>query len=267
MWSYSSYAKQCHKCNGQSAFFIGIKEWSIALECISWLKAHPAKCLINGDWMLSQFRTTSSRRGDFVVLGTAKPTHRKSIPWPITRGRDVSERILMEFHIVSNEIQKIVIRNSKLAGLRESASQWINWHKKTTPIAHRLTNARDIGKTRISHIKQIGQKCTDETPIRLSNSSHNYEPSPPRIWRRTTWTHPFSTVPKVAFVFFQYLMVAVEWKLVELIFFNLLYQNRLQLMAICCNRRRVWTEHPHTSHFLVFARMSNDVSHDIGSRC
>ena len=33
---------------------------------------------------------------------------------------------------------------------------------------------------------QIRQKCTDETPIRLPNSSHNYEPSPPRIWRRTT---------------------------------------------------------------------------------
>ena len=29
--------------------------------------------------MLSQFRTTSSRRGDPTVLGTAKPTHRKSI--------------------------------------------------------------------------------------------------------------------------------------------------------------------------------------------
>ena len=26
-------------------------------------------------------------------------------------------------------------------------------------------------------------------------------------------------------------------------------------------------EHPHTSHYLVFARMSNDVSHDSGSRC
>ena len=36
-------------------------------------------------------------------------------------------------------------------------------------------------------------------------------------------------------------------------------------MAICCNRRGLWTEHPHTSPFLVFARMFNDVSHDIGS--
>ena len=31
------------------------------------------------DWMLSISRTTSSRRGDFVVLGTAKLRHRQSI--------------------------------------------------------------------------------------------------------------------------------------------------------------------------------------------
>ena len=85
---------------------------------ISWLKANPANILTNGDWMLSQSRTTSSERGDFVVLGTAKPKHRKSILWPTTRGRDVSKRIMMEFTIVSNEIQYIVIRNSKLAGPR-----------------------------------------------------------------------------------------------------------------------------------------------------
>ena len=58
------------------------------------------------------------------MLGTAKPTHRKSILWPTTRGRDVSKRILMEFTIASNEIQKIVTRNSKLAGPRRSACQW-----------------------------------------------------------------------------------------------------------------------------------------------
>ena len=71
-------------------------------------------------------------------------------------------------------------------------------------------------KTGISHWTNQAE-CTDETPIRLPNNSHNYDPSP-RIWRRTTWTNPFSSIPKVAFVFFfQYLLVAVEWKLVELI--------------------------------------------------
>ena len=100
--------------------------------------------------MLSQSRTASSERDDLVVLGTAKLRHRKSISWPSTRGRDVSKRILMEFTIVSNEIQKIVSRNSKLVGPRRSASRWINWHKKTiqeyeryqkTGISHRTNQA------------------------------------------------------------------------------------------------------------------------------
>ena len=47
-------------------------------------------------------------------------------------------------------IQFVVTRNSKLAGPRRSASQWINWHRKTTPAAHPLRNVRDIGKTGIS---------------------------------------------------------------------------------------------------------------------
>ena len=62
-------------------------------------------------------------------------------------------------------------------------------------------------KTLVSHTEQIGQECTDETSIRLSNSSHNHEPSPPRIRRRPSTTNPFSTVPKVAPVFFQFFMV------------------------------------------------------------
>ena len=107
--------------------------------------------LPNGDWMLSQSRTTSSKRGDLVVLGTAKLRHRNSISWPTTRGRDVSKRILMEFTMVSNEIQFVVIRNSKLAGPRRSASRWINWYRKTTPTAHPLMSMRDIRKTGKSH--------------------------------------------------------------------------------------------------------------------
>ena len=50
----------------------------------------------------------------------------------------------------SSEIQYIVIRNSKLAGPRSSASQLINWHRKTIPTAHCLRNMRDK-KTGISH--------------------------------------------------------------------------------------------------------------------
>ena len=38
---------------------------------------NPADIFTNGDWMLSQSRTTSSRRGDLVVLGTVKQRHKK----------------------------------------------------------------------------------------------------------------------------------------------------------------------------------------------
>ena len=37
-------------------------------------------------------------------------------------------------------------------------------------------------------------------------------------------------------------------------------------MAICWTDGCVWTEHPHTSHFLVFVRMFNNVARDIGSK-
>ena len=67
------------KCGAQNAFFLGIKELSIAFVDISWKKVKPANIFINGDWTLSQSRTTSSRRSDLVVLGTAKLKHRKSI--------------------------------------------------------------------------------------------------------------------------------------------------------------------------------------------
>ena len=43
------------------------------------LKANPAEIFTNGDWMLSQFHTTSSQRDDLVVLDTTKLRHRKSI--------------------------------------------------------------------------------------------------------------------------------------------------------------------------------------------
>ena len=66
------------------------------------------------------------KRSDLVVLGTAKLRHRNSISWPTTRGGDVSKRILKEVTIASNEIQHVVMRNLKLAGLRRSASRWTN---------------------------------------------------------------------------------------------------------------------------------------------
>ena len=88
---------------------------------VSWLKANPANIFTNGDWMLSQSRTTSSRRCDLVVLSTAKLWHKKSILRPTMRRGDVSKRNLKEFTLTSQKTQHIVICSSKLAGLRRSA--------------------------------------------------------------------------------------------------------------------------------------------------
>ena len=67
------------------------------------------------------------------------------------RAEEMYQKKMMEFMNVSNEIQYIVIRNSKLARPRRNASIWINWHNKTIPIAHPLRSTRDIRKTGISH--------------------------------------------------------------------------------------------------------------------
>ena len=80
-----------------------------------------------------------------------KTEAQKEHSWPTMRGGDVSKRNLKELTIASNEIQHIVIRSSKLPGPRRSASQWTNWHRKTTPIAHPLKSSRDFRKTGISH--------------------------------------------------------------------------------------------------------------------
>ena len=131
--------------------------------------------LTSGDWMLSESRTTSSRRGDLMVLGTAKLRHRKSMLWPTMRGGDVSKRNLKEFTIASNEIQHIVIRNSKLA-------------------VHR-NGQIGTGRPLVSHTEQIGQECTDETSITLPNVSHTNEPSPP--CKDNTSNDPFSRCKSV----------------------------------------------------------------------
>ena len=174
------------------------------------MNVNPAKIFTNGDWMLSQSRTTSLERGDLVVFGTAKPGAQKEH----FIAHNARKRCIKKgFDGIHDNFQRDPVHRDsqlkKLAGPRTSASQWINWHRKTTPTAYPMRNMRDIRKM-VSHTEQIGQECNDETPIRLPNSSHINEPSPPRIRRRTTRTNPFSSIPKVAFVFFfQYLMVAV----------------------------------------------------------
>ena len=56
-------------------------------------------------------------------------------------------------------------------------------------------------------------------------------------------------------------------KLVELIIFKLLQYVRLQLMAICCNRRGCKQYTSHVTYFSFTARTCNDMSHRHWIKC
>ena len=110
------------------------------------------KLITNGGCMLSQSRTTSSKWSDLVVLGTAKRKQKKAVSYRPQCAEEMSQKkITVEFTIASNEMEHIVISNSKLVGQRRSASRWISWHKKTIPIAHPLSGTRETEKTGRSH--------------------------------------------------------------------------------------------------------------------
>ena len=167
-----------------------------------------------------------------------------------------------------------------------------------------LWRVREMWEKLVYHTEQIRQKCTDEAPIRLPRSTDRYAPSPPWIWKRATWTNSSLSIPKVAFVFFQFLMVAVEWTLVELTInerqlllcsLNEQHQrtgrlvldayssrysewNFDQIFVICCSQivyswwrsaatDGVCEQNTLTRHiFLVFHHTHFNVAHGIGSR-
>ena len=147
-----------------------------------------------------------------MVLGTVKLRHRKS-----TMAHNARKRCLKRNYegIHDRFLRDPVYCYSQLK--RSSASKWINWHRKTTPTFFTEKTSRDIEKL-VSHNKQIGQECTDATSIRPQSRSHNHEPPPPRIRRRTCRTYSFSTVSKVAPFFLKFFMVELGnvQKLVEL---------------------------------------------------
>ena len=120
--------------------------------------------------------------------------------------------------------QKAIWRNSRSLSTRFNiswfaAQNWLDWRdvhcdgQISTGRPHLLSIAwrvRQISEEFVNNTEQIGKKCTNETRIRLPRSTEKHAPSPPWIWRRATWTNPFSSIPKVAFVFFfQYFVVAV----------------------------------------------------------
>ena len=108
------------------------------------VESESSKQLTNGDWMLSQFRTTSSRMERPHGARHGK-TDAQMEHFVAHDARKMSQKeITKEFPIVSYGTQYIVILNSKLAGPRRSASKWIIWRRKTTPTAHPLRSMSDI---------------------------------------------------------------------------------------------------------------------------
>ena len=144
-----------------------------------------------------------------MVLGTAKLKHRMSILWPTTRGRDVSKEITKEFTIVSYETQFFVIRNSKLSGPR----------RKKCIAMEKL--AQEDHSYRLSHEEYLRHqkhwyltldKSGKNAPMRLRSDFRTALTLMNRLHResgeeRAEPICSFSTVPKVAPVFFQFFMV------------------------------------------------------------
>ena len=167
--------------------------------------------------MLSQSRTTSSERSDLVVLGTAKLRHRNSISWSTMRGRDVSRRILMEFTIASNEIQYI---DSQLKfGLTEEKCIEMD---KMAQENHSYFPSSDEYERYKKNWNVSLNKSGRNAPIKECQI-------PMRSWngqQRTRRLFLDAYSPRHS-----------DWNFD--IFSNLLLQDCLQLMAICCNRRGV----------------------------
>ena len=140
------------RCNAQNAFFIGIKEWTIALVDISWLKANPANIFTDGDWMLSPSRITSLERSDLVVLGTAKLRYKKGISWPTTRrkrcirknfkrnSRSLSERFKISWCATQCWSNWGEVHRDGRAGTERFHLSPINWGKTST--SHWTNRAR-----------------------------------------------------------------------------------------------------------------------------
>ena len=114
-------------------------------------------------WRLDAFSIphyVMAERCDLVVLGTAKLRHsNKAFLGPQCADEMYQKEFWWNSTIVSNEIQYIVIHNSKLAGPRRRASQWINWHRKTIPTAHPLRSTRDLRKNWCISLNKSGRNA------------------------------------------------------------------------------------------------------------
>ena len=182
-----------------------------------------------------------------MVLGTVKLKHRKSTMWPTTRGRDVSNEITKEFTIVSFVTQYIVIRNSKIGWTEEkciemdklaqenytccpSSEEYLRYQKHWY-----LTLNKSCKNAPMRLRSDFRAAVTIMNRLHWESGEEGAEPIPFQQYQR--W-HPSSSSSSS---WWNWDTSKSWWSWWEEFIFEIVCCSRfrLQLMAICCNRREV----------------------------
>ena len=111
-----------------------------------------------------------------MVLGTVKLKHRNSTISPSVRGRDVAKELTAR-KIHDRFLRDPENRDSQLK-IGWTEQKCIEMDKLAQDDHSYLLSKEEFQryqKTLVSHIKQIGQECTDTTSIRLPSRSHNHD--------------------------------------------------------------------------------------------
>ena len=147
-----------------------------------------------------------------------------------------------------------MIRNSKLAGPRRSASQWINWHKKDIPTAHLLRSMRDIGK-----LVYLNQQTGKNAPMRLRSDFRTSVTIMNRLHRVNTKGSIRLLLPNLHGG--SGMKTGGAHNFLNIVVARSFTADGSLLHSTECVKGALHN----VTFFLVFIRTHNDVSHDIGS--
>ena len=262
--------EKIQKCNAQNAFFYW-KQGVIYCTCGHLLKENESSDNVL-QWRLVVLNPElrSSRMERLLCARHGKTgVQKEHFVANDARRRCLKKKFRLNSRSASNEIQHVVIRNSKLVGPRRECIEigWIGTREPLLlPILLRNTKEKLENLT-----EQIRQICTDETPIRLPRSTNKYAPSRPWIWRKSDLN--------------QFLFINTKGGIRRLLpvphggsgmktygahkYFCEKKCSKINYswQQSAATDKGVWTVHPHTSHFLAFVRTHDSVPRDIGSTC
>ena len=109
----------------------------------SWKKVKQTEAPFNVHWSFSQFQIMSLRRNDLMATDMGKLQHKESIMLPITWERDASRGIFKGSTIVLWTILNFVHLNSNMIEMKRSVSRWMSLRKKIADIIWRKQNTLD----------------------------------------------------------------------------------------------------------------------------